>query len=88
MTVEIHVRCPHCGKLNDLASGLNGARRPDAGSVSLCMTCGEWAVFENDFIGLRLRVPTEDEWASMQRDETVQKTISAWNAVQRGSTYR
>lgn len=40
------IPCPWCGRSNDVhrALGDPGAE-PTDGDVSLCMTCGQWAIF-------------------------------------------
>ena len=56
--------CRQCGYLFDAASATResgGKKRiPKAGSVSICMNCGDLTVFDK---GLRLRPPTPEELA-------------------------
>lgn len=77
-TTELRLRCPWCGKVNELATGVEGAEVPHAGAISLCVSCGHWSIYELDFIGLRQRKPTEEEWMDMEDDETVRTVTLAW----------
>jgi hypothetical protein len=58
--------CPHCGKGNERHSpvGRDGARTPHDGSLSLCIYCGGFGVFE----GGGIRAPTADEAAEIADD--------------------
>lgn len=77
-TSELSVRCPWCGEVNELATGVAGADVPDEGAVSMCLACGHWSIYELDFIGLRQRKPTEQEWLDMESDPTVRAMTYAW----------
>ena len=82
--MELLTKCPWCGYRHEVASavGGDGPRKPDAGSISICIACGEVAVFELDFLGLRLREPTDEERASIEEDDTVRQVREAWRVVQ------
>ena len=75
MTPEM--KCPHCGASNDATTGLNGpggATRPHAGDFSLCIYCGEWAVFGAE----RMRAPTDDEQIEIGLNKRCRAAREAW----------
>jgi hypothetical protein len=54
--------CPYCGYLVDhamIAFEDNKSARPEAGSVNLCMACGEMSLFD---ASMMLRRPTMSEY--------------------------
>lgn len=60
--------CRTCHYRMDAASSATKPDEiPDAGSVSLCMKCGELSIFNED---LTLRAPTEQELINIQRSLT------------------
>lgn len=71
--------CPFCGQQNEMASGVAGAKgkRPGNGSVSLCMRCGELAVFD-DTAPTGVRKPTDDEYTELGNDLTIRRLRQAW----------
>lgn len=77
--------CPYCGKKNDRAApvGDESARGavPKAGSVSICIGCAEVSVWENDFIGLRLRKPSVEEREVLDGDPRIVEVQRAMRTV-------
>lgn len=59
--------CRTCHYRMDAASSIKPNEIPDAGSVSLCMKCGELSIFNGD---LTLRAPTQQELINIQRSLT------------------
>lgn len=46
------VKCPYCGKLNELASSqTDRGAKPDDGDVSICIDCGNVALFDKTMKG-------------------------------------
>lgn len=84
---DLFTRCPSCGYRAEAASqiGRRGTERvrPHAGAVSLCIACGLFALFEDDFVGLRLRPPTTVEQTELDGDETLQEIRAAWEQTRR-----
>jgi hypothetical protein len=67
--------CPFCGKDNPLADSITGKHAtPTPGDVSLCIGCGEWAVFTEDGV----RKPNSDEYDNIVSDTVCQRARSAW----------
>jgi hypothetical protein len=66
--------CPHCGRLNEASSGVTRGGKPAPGDASLCIGCGEWAIYT----GLSPRKPNAGELADLEADETCIKVREAW----------
>ena len=69
-TVEVpKMKCPTCGKINDLATCIEDNRgdggKPQQGDMSLCFSCGELFVFTPE-LTLRKSTQEERELASRQ----------------------
>jgi hypothetical protein len=60
--------CPICFTALDAASGVGGDLVPSEGDVTVCLECGNIAVFTVD---LRLRVPTEEEFSQLKHDRRI-----------------
>ncbi|RBB38887.1 hypothetical protein DPV79_16025 [Burkholderia reimsis] len=71
--------CPFCGKRNDDHTGVRGHIVPEDGDVSICIGCGQLAVFDHD----ALRAPTDDESDEFARDAGIQKYLAVWREVVR-----
>lgn len=65
-------RCPRCDHRLDAHRAFEGneTAEPSAGAASLCAECAGWSVFEEGHRGLYLRVPTPEEQAELESDET------------------
>ena len=65
MTADFISHCPWCGKHFDAATcvGEDAAKNPlpENGDLSLCIACGEWAVFERKAKGGQ-RKPNKEEY--------------------------
>lgn len=80
MTAEhfiLSTTCPHCGKENQLASGIEEAsfEAPTAGAMSMCITCGCWGVFDDELV---LRQPTVVEYEIILHSMNTLKLSAAW----------
>jgi hypothetical protein len=75
------LECPFCAKVMDATtcvSAEGGKRQPTSGDITMCISCGEIAVFATK--PLRLRKPTDAEYLVLAADEHVKKMRSAWVA--------
>lgn len=83
--IELQTRCPFCAYRHDGASfvGRPGEPRvkPHAGAVSVCIACGKVSVFEDDFVGLRLREPNAEEQTAIDDDDVIREVLKAWTAT-------
>lgn len=75
--------CPGCGLNLDgqVPASSEGAQRPTAGAVSLCLHCSTLAVFVTVSGRLGLRRATDAELDAMLRDPDVQRAIAAVRAL-------
>lgn len=76
-SIEINAQCPFCGRMNELATPTGDATVPHDGAVSLCIKCGEWAVFQGTDT-LTLRKPTDDEYTDFAKDKHMIKARAIW----------
>lgn len=68
--------CPHCGYVCDACLSVkNEDARPKEGSISLCINCGEFAMFNAD---LTLREFTDEEETEIMTDPGIKETRAAW----------
>lgn len=72
--------CPTCGYKCDSFQGLNHSFRPMPGFYSLCLNCGEFAIFDET---LKLRVLTEDQKRYVAGQPDAVRAREAWQAVQK-----
>jgi hypothetical protein len=63
-------QCPFCGYKVDHASSLDGKHRPSEGDISLCLSCAQILIFDED---LKLREPTPEEYKEASAMEGVKK---------------
>jgi len=78
-------RCWQCGKEHDRATGvdISGVKknwRPKNGDVTLCISCGEWNVFDSK-VEDRIRKPTPQEFFDIGLDPACRKVRWAWTQV-------
>lgn len=73
--------CLACGYLLDAASSFDekNLRRPRKGDASICVSCGNLAIYAGK--GGALRAPTEEELAALHDDEHVKKLTMAVRIV-------
>lgn len=74
---KVDARCPHCNRKHELATCVDADATPKDGDFSLCIKCGEWAIFDHKSPG-HLRSPTVDEYLHIGQSETMRKTRAAW----------
>lgn len=77
------LKCPYCGKVNDLHSDPFGDRvAPADGDAGMCLGCGRMAMF--DITRGLMREPTEEENEQLHNDPRVQRMLAAWRHVKGG----
>lgn len=83
--MQLRTKCPWCEYVFDdqAAIGGDGPRQPTAGSISVCIACGQLGVYADDMLGLRIRKPTEEEQAELDADPMLQQVRAAWREVER-----
>jgi len=74
-TSVLRNHCPHCDHATDRVTAVDAGRGPEGGDLSICVACGEWAVFADD---LMLRKPTDDEFIEIGQDATCRRARAAW----------
>lgn len=67
--------CPYCGHVASHVSAIGHNERPSKGAVSLCVKCGEWAIFKGNG---RLRKPTDDEHYHIGMSQECRSVRTAW----------
>lgn len=68
-------KCTECGyTLNAHTSADQSDIIPEAGDVSVCLSCSKIMIYGN---GLVLREPTSEEKVKLSNDETLQKVVAA-----------
>ena len=67
--------CPWCAKRNDGVSDTLGTANPQAGDVTMCVSCGGWSIFEDH---LTLRRPSEEEWIDISGMDEVKRVSQHW----------
>ena len=85
MTVEIATICPFCREPMPLATGIrdDNGPAPKDGDFSICIDCGEVAIFELALPG-KMRPPTDAEAKELALDFDVQMARAAWRETQGG----
>lgn len=70
------LQCPHCKTMNDTASGVLDAEgeQPTDGDALLCLSCGEWQIFE----GGGVRPPTTEEYVDIGSSCQAAIARAAW----------
>jgi hypothetical protein len=76
--LQVDGTCPHCGKVNYLHTDFNG-KTPKHDDVSICIDCGQFAVF--DLQNKCLRLPTADEQLEFERMPEARRYRAAWSTV-------
>jgi hypothetical protein len=76
------ITCLSCGYVFDSASGLEDAqgKKPHDGDVSVCIRCGELAIFTADVEGevaTGLRYPTTEEMDELMSNEAIVRARAA-----------
>lgn len=70
-------KCPFCGVINDAVSNLDGrTNAPFKGAASLCIQCGEWAIFDD--VPDELRKPTDAEYDKIVASPACSRARLAW----------
>lgn len=84
---DLSTRCPYCGKANDLHGNVGGAQhKPRAGSLSLCHSCKQVAVFYDVCAGrLALRKPSRRQREAMAADEQLAALLEQARRMTPGS---
>ncbi|MGO8241284.1 hypothetical protein ELH77_19165 [Rhizobium ruizarguesonis] len=78
---EFKTTCPFCGTAHELASSVvepgEEPALPGDGHVTLCVRCGEWAIYASDAPG-GLRKPNDEEYSMLADDPRVRAIRKAW----------
>lgn len=78
--LEWNLACPHCGALHDRhTDATRASATPVDGDLSMCIDCGEFAVF--DLGERRLRAPTIDEANDIDSDPDMLLYRIAWRKM-------
>lgn len=81
MTVDYPSRCPFCRAVHEAATCVTGKAAPEDGDATLCIRCGNVAIFdEAEPFGLRM--PTRRESRALLRDRNVQRLVAAFRVGQ------
>lgn len=48
MTKELETICPYCSKINELHEQRDASGEPAPGDISMCISCGNFAMFGDD----------------------------------------
>lgn len=78
MTTELKQTCPACGYPMDCATGIGHQRSPSPGDVTVCISCGDISLFNDD---LSLRTPSPGEMMALQRSTAWRKVSATRRAV-------
>lgn len=63
--------------MNEKHASVGTPARPKDGDVSMCITCGEFSVYDQTALG-NLRKPTEEEAQEFAADERLQMIHQVW----------
>lgn len=74
--------CLVCEMKLDAATCITSVATPAEGDASLCLYCGNVAIFGAD---KKLRQPTEEEAASIKKDKVIQKALKVRSVVSKRS---
>lgn len=78
--IDMNTTCPFCGEHNDAVSAADKSNAvPKADDFTLCIICGEWAVYAD--VGtptLGLRKPDDDEYQMLVSNEEFTLARKAW----------
>jgi hypothetical protein len=66
-------KCPACGFILDTATNVNGSKSPSFGDITICLYCGEIAVYD---VGLMLRSAEQSEIDDMKKHQS-------WGAIEK-----
>jgi hypothetical protein len=73
--------CPFCGKHFEGSTRINGEEEPPKnGDITLCIGCGEWAIFDGLAFG-GLRRPSHAEYERIVSDPLTAKAREAWTRM-------
>lgn len=64
--------CAECGEILNARMGVGNTNTPVAGSVSICMYCGNIAIYTTT---MTLRAPTSSEYIELMGDERVIRAV-------------
>ncbi|MDY7815394.1 hypothetical protein U0F71_06655 [Burkholderia pseudomallei] len=85
----MNLTCPHCGAHNDRHSAVTERGEPPTapsdGAVSICISCGELAIF--DMHERCLRLPTIDEANDLESHPVLMLCRAAWRAMKNDNSH-
>ena len=67
--------CPWCGTVHDAVTGMGSTPKPKPGDLSICIECGEWAVYETAEMR---RKPTVEERFWIAANVDCRRVEIAW----------
>ena len=70
--------CPFCQYATPLATGINTTDTPAEGDVTMCISCGRFAIFTVTALGLVARRPTYEERQAINSDRAARRVHRAW----------
>jgi len=70
-------RCPFCLYTMEAATGITDDEAPEDGAATMCIACGEFAVFERAAPG-GLRKPTDEEYGEFAAHPLMRKMRALW----------
>lgn len=73
-------KCPFCDYKVDCASAIKGKNKPSEGDVSLCLSCAQILIFGK---GLKLRVPTQEEYIEASNMKSLKEMQVAIRKIDR-----
>lgn len=77
--IHLDTKCPHCGYHADRQGAVDDSdATPTPGDVSLCISCGEWAVYDG---GLALQSPSREQSREFSRDPDLKRIRRSWEAM-------
>lgn len=86
---ELNLTCPHCGTAHELHSAVTRPGKapasPNDGDISICISCGELAIF--DMHERCLRFPTIDEANALESNPDLQLCRAAWRAMKDANSH-
>lgn len=73
--------CPHCHIEMTGAMNVSADDAPSPGDATICLYCGGWSIFDDE---LRMRLPSEQEFAEIKADEDAHRAevavLERWKA--------
>lgn len=75
-TTESYTICPHCGRRNELHTGIEGTQ-PKDGDLAVCWGCRKLGIFVVGPLGLSVRATTDEEAEDLGARPDVRALLAA-----------